>query len=282
MCELLGMSANVPTDICFSFTGLIQRGGNTGPHTDGWGITFYEGKGFRTFKDPNPSCDSKIAELVQSYPIKSCAVVSHIRQANRGAVNLENTHPFTRELWGRYWTFAHNGQLSDYHEMHTGRHRPVGKTDSELSFCWIMHKLEERFPEPPQDMQPVFAYMVTLCDSLREFGVFNMLLSDGEYVMAYCTNHLYYITRRAPFGKATLIDEDVTINFQEETTPNDVVSVIATQPLTDNETWHRLKPGEFTLFQNGEVIAGNSDLLVDVAYAAAKPASQAPTQALEQ
>ena len=26
MCELLGMSANVPTDICFSFTGLVQRG----------------------------------------------------------------------------------------------------------------------------------------------------------------------------------------------------------------------------------------------------------------
>ncbi|HCS2811935.1 class II glutamine amidotransferase, partial [Pseudomonas aeruginosa] len=25
MCELLGMSANVPTDICFSFTGLVQR-----------------------------------------------------------------------------------------------------------------------------------------------------------------------------------------------------------------------------------------------------------------
>lgn len=40
MCELLGMSANVPTDICFSFTGLMQRGGRTGPHRDGWGITF--------------------------------------------------------------------------------------------------------------------------------------------------------------------------------------------------------------------------------------------------
>jgi len=26
MCELLGMSANVPTDIVFSFTGLMQRG----------------------------------------------------------------------------------------------------------------------------------------------------------------------------------------------------------------------------------------------------------------
>lgn len=84
MCELLGMSANVPTDICFSFTGLMLRGGKTGPHKDGWGITFYEGRGFRTFKDPEPSAQSPIAKLVQALPIKSRAVVSHIRQANRG------------------------------------------------------------------------------------------------------------------------------------------------------------------------------------------------------
>ena len=70
MCELLGMSANVPTDICFSFTGLIKRGGETGPHVDGWGITFYEGKGCRSFKDPTAASESAIAELVQNYPIK--------------------------------------------------------------------------------------------------------------------------------------------------------------------------------------------------------------------
>lgn len=280
MCELLGMSANVPTDICFSFTGLIQRGGNTGPHKDGWGITFYEGKGFRTFKDPQPSCDSKIAELVQNYPIKSRAVVSHIRQANRGKVNLENTHPFTRELWGRYWTFAHNGQLTDYQKLDTGHFRPVGETDSELSFCWLLQKLEQRFPEPPQDMEAMFAYVAECCDELRELGVYNMLLSDGEYVMTYCTNHLYWITRKAPFGKATLLDEDVTINFQEETTPNDVVSVVATQPLTGNETWHRMKPGEYNLFHFGERVGSNVEQLADVPFAEAKPKSQAPTEPL--
>ena len=166
MCELLGMSANVPTDICFSFTGLMQRGGRTGPHRDGWGITFYEGKGFRTFKDPNPSCDSQIAELVQNYPIKSRAVVSHIRQANRGGVNLENTHPFTRELWGSYWTFAHNGQLTGYQDLHTGRHRPVGQTDSEMAFCWLLKQMEDKFPEPPQDMEAVFIYVAKCCDKL--------------------------------------------------------------------------------------------------------------------
>ena len=281
MCELLGMSANVPTDICFSFTGLMQRGGKTGPHRDGWGITFYEGKGFRTFKDPNPSCQSKIAEWVQNYPIKSCAVVSHIRQANRGGVNLENTHPFTRELWGRYWTFAHNGQLSGYLDMDTGRTRPVGQTDSELAFCWLLNEMEEKFPEPPQDMIGVFQFVAARCGVLKEKGVFNMLLSDGEYVMAYCTNHLYWITRRAPFGKATLIDEDVTINFQEETTPNDIVSVIATQPLTDNENWHRMKPGEYGLFHLGELVKNNASELVNVPFAAVKPGNQAPTEPLE-
>ncbi|MGF1716366.1 class II glutamine amidotransferase [Photobacterium chitinilyticum] len=254
MCELLGMSANVPTDICFSFTGLMQRGGKTGPHRDGWGITFYEGRGFRTFKDPNPSCRSRIAELVQEYPIKSCAVVSHIRQANRGGVSLENTHPFTRELWGRYWTFAHNGQLTGYEQLDTGRFRPVGDTDSEIAFCWLLNQLEAKFPGLPEDMAAVYDYVAVCCDRLRELGVYNMLLSNGECVLTYCTNNLHWITRRAPFGQASLIDEDVTIDFQKETTPNDVVTVIATQPLTNDENWHKMLQGEFSVFHYGELI----------------------------
>ena len=47
MCQLLGMSCNVPTDICFSFTGFQARGGMTDEHQDGWGIAFFEGKGVR-------------------------------------------------------------------------------------------------------------------------------------------------------------------------------------------------------------------------------------------
>jgi len=281
MCELLGMSANVPTDICFSFTGLIQRGGRTGPHKDGWGITFYEGKGFRTFKDPQPSCQSKIAELVQNYPIKSHAVVSHIRQANRGVVSLENTHPFTRELWGQFWTFAHNGQLTGHDNLKTGNHQPVGETDSEKAFCWLLKQLEHRFPSRPKYLKEVFSFVAECCDELKNMGVFNMLLSNGEYIMTYCTNHLYWITRKAPFGMATLLDEDVEVNFQEETTPNDVVSVMATQPLTTNETWHRMKPGEFNVFLFGELIESNAETLDTVPFAEKKPKSQAPTEPLE-
>ncbi len=253
MCELLGMSANVPTDICFSFTGLMQRGGRTGPHVDGWGITFYEDKGCRTFKDPKPSSESKIAELVRSYPIKSCSVVSHIRQANRGEVALENTHPFIREVWGRNWTFAHNGQLSDYESLDTGFYTPIGDTDSEKAFCWILEQMRLQFPTQPDDMREVFVFIASLSDQLRELGVFNLLLTDGEYLLCYCTNNLSWITRRAPFGEAHLIDDDMVVDFKAETTPNDIVSVVATQPLTDNEQWHKMVPGEYVLFRLGEV-----------------------------
>lgn len=252
MCELLGMSANVPTDICFSFSGLVKRGGETGPHKDGWGITFYEGKGCRSFKDPNPSCDSRVAQLVKEYPIKSKSVISHIRQANRGGVSLENTHPFVRELWGKNWTYAHNGQLTGYEALPMGHDIPVGQTDSERAFCWILAQLRQSYQSEPLDMLAMFKKVAGYADTLREMGIFNMLLSDGEYVMCYCTNNLSWITRRAPFGKAQLIDEDMVVDFQKETSDTDVVTIIATRPLTNNEEWHKMQEGEFCVFHFGE------------------------------
>lgn len=256
MCELLAMSANVPTDIVFSFTGLAKRGGITGPHVDGWGITFYEGKGSRTFKDAAPSSSSHIAKMIQSYPIKSEVVVSHIRQANRGEVALENTHPFSRELWGRYWTYAHNGQLSNYEQkLINKRYQAIGDTDSELAFCWILGRVVDKFGEQePSDMEPVFHFIASLADEVRQLGIFNMILSDGRYLMSYCGNNLCYITRRAPFGCAKLIDTDVVVDFDKETTPNDIVSVIATRPLTCDEQWQILSPGQWKLFCKGEIL----------------------------
>jgi glutamine amidotransferase len=256
MCELLGMSANVPTDICFSFSGLMQRGGATGPHRDGWGIAFYEGRGVRFFHDPAPSVESAIARLVRSHPIKSHIVISHIRQANVGQICLENTHPFSRELWGRSWSYAHNGQLdARLYELPLEFYRPIGTTDSEYAFCWLLGQIRHRFPEQPEDISQLSDFIATLCDRLRGFGVFNMLLTESHYLFCYCTTKLSWITRRAPFGEARLKDCELTVDFCHETTPLDVVTVIATDPLTDNERWQALHTGELCVFKDGLVVA---------------------------
>ena len=255
MCELLGMSANVPTDICFSFTGLMQRGGKTGPHRDGWGIAFYEGRGCRTFHDPNPSAESEIARLVQRYPIKSLIVISHIRRANRGRVCLENTHPFSRELWGRPWVFAHNGQLRGVKQLPPGFYRPIGGTDSEYAFCWLLNRIRARFPEPPRRPEALWRHIHALARELNPRGVFNFLLSDARCLYAHCGTQLSWLTRRAPFGEARLTDADMTVDFQRETTPADVVTVVATRPLTDNEAWAVMNPGALAIFSAGERVA---------------------------
>lgn len=256
MCELLGMSANVPTDICFSFSGLMQRGGGTGPHRDGWGIAFYEGRGVRFFHDPAPSIESPVARLIRSHPIKSHIVISHIRQANVGQVCLENTHPFSRELWGLSWSFAHNGQLDErLYELPLGFYRPVGSTDSEYAFCWLLGQVRDRYPEPPARVCELADYIAELCDRLRALGVYNMLLTESHYLFCYCTTKLSWITRRAPFGEARLKDYELTVDFCRETTPRDVVTVIATDPLTDNETWQTLKTGELIVFEGGLKVA---------------------------
>jgi glutamine amidotransferase len=253
MCELLGMSANVPTDVRFSFAGLARRGGATGPHRDGWGIAFYEGRGCRTFHDPEPSASSPFARLLGLRPIRASITIAHVRRANRGRVALENTHPFVRELWGRPWSFAHNGQLAGLAELPLGRFRPIGRTDSERAFCWLLGEIERRHPRLPPTAR-LDRLLPELFGRLAERGVFNALLSDGRSLYAHCGKRLSLITRRAPFGRATLIDDDVAVDFSTETTPDDVVTVIATRPLTRDERWSDLAVGSTSVLRRGEIV----------------------------
>jgi len=252
MCELLGMSANTPTDLCFSFTGLTQRGGQTGPHKDGWGVAFYEGKGVRAFHEPGASAGSRIAQVVQTQPIKSEVAVCHIRQANVGRVCLANTHPFIREAWGRYWVFAHNGQINGFRAS-PGLYAPVGDTDSEALFCDLLNRLRSQCL-PDTALPALIDFLVSVSQEYAQKGVFNLLLSNGDWLFSFCTTKMASITRRAPFGPAQLKDADVTVDFSAETTPRDVVSVIVTEPLTRDENWDLYQPGEWRLWQKGEVV----------------------------
>jgi glutamine amidotransferase len=254
MCQLLGMNCNVPTDICFSFTGFRRRGGDTDVHSDGWGIAFFEGKGVRLFLDPEPSAESIVSEFVRSYPIHSLNVIAHIRKSTFGVTSLENTHPFMRELWGRYWIFAHNGHLPDFQPELDGNFIPVGNTDSELIFCWLLQSLQKRFGVnlPPRD--ELFEALQELTLPLAGSGIFNYLLSNGDCLVAHCSTELNYLVRCASFAEPHLKDEDITIDFSQVTSPDDRVALVATQPLTDNEAWVAMCPGTLWLFQQGQVV----------------------------
>ena len=254
MCQLLALNCATPTDASFSFTGFCQRGGKTDHHADGWGIAFFEGRGLRLFVDQDNAADSQMAAFLRSYPLKSQNIIAHVRKATVGQVCLENAHPFTRELWGRHWVFAHNGDLKDYHPKLHGAFRPVGGTDSERAFCWLMQELAKSHASVP-DVQELTRTLRELIPQITPYGTFNCLLSNGEAMWAHCSTRLHYLVRQHPFSQATLMDEDWTLNFADVAQPGDRAAVIVTQPLTRDEQWTAFAPGELKVFVDGWPVA---------------------------
>mmetsp|Transcript_27935 Transcript_27935/g.47453 ORF Transcript_27935/g.47453 Transcript_27935/m.47453 type:complete len:536 (-) Transcript_27935:1049-2656(-) len=291
MCQLLGMNCASPTDFNFSFKGFKCRGGETDVHAHGWGLAIYEGRGVRTFHDPLPCAASPIAEMVSSYPIKTLNMMAHIRYATQGAVSLENVHPFTREMWGIQWTFAHNGEVPKFtvprnpqEENNSNNfcggtttdipllgkcmkavYHPVGDTDSEAVFCAMLNALRAEFTTLPTLPVLYEAIQRLCCEIVRgheEKTIFNFLLGCGQFTMfafswpgsrdgSKVWNGLHYLVRWPPFSTAVLKDVDYAVDFSKTNTANDRVAIIATKPLTTNENWKEFKKGELLMFSNG-------------------------------
>jgi predicted glutamine amidotransferase len=251
MCQLLGMNANTPTDVMFSFAGFSSRATE---HKDGFGIAFFEDAGVRLFVDAQSARTSPVAEMVRRYPIKSSHIVAHIRKATRGPVSLANTHPFQRELWGRYWVFAHNGTLEGFAPRLHASFRPVGQTDSEAAFCWLMQELAKAHAAVPT-ITELTATLRELAAVPARHGSFNFILGNGQALWAHCSTRLASIERRHPFAHARLADEDLSVDFAAVTTPTDRVAVVVTEPLTADEPWAPFAPGELRVFVDGSRLA---------------------------
>lgn len=256
MCELLALNANTPTDLRFSFRGLRRRGGATGDHADGWGLASFDpdGLGVHIWREDAPAAFSPVAAAVAGLDLRALTSIAHIRKATRGAVALENCHPFHRRWRQRDWVFAHNGDLKGTWPP-GGHYRPEGSTDSEAAFCWLLDQLEAD-PPPEGDEEALFLALARLADRIAERGTFNCLIANGSWLFAYASTTLHRLTRRAPFRSATLADDDLRVDFAHEAGPADVVTILSTAPLTTDETWLPMRPGEAALFRDGEAIFG--------------------------
>ena len=157
-----------------------------------------------------------------------------------------------RELWGRYWIFAHNGNLTGFAPELDGSFVPVGLTDSERAFCWLLQRLRQRFGSTTPEPGGLFAAIHELTREIARYGEFNFLLSNGDWLFAHASTRLAYVIRQAPFAPAHLKDQDVTVDFSDVTSPEDRVAVIATLPLTDNEAWEVMPAGTLWWFEEGK------------------------------
>lgn len=257
MCELFGMVASQPADVVFSFTGLSLRGGQTGPHADGWGLSLYDGNFARTFLEEHPAYSSPLARFLRENPILTRLAIAHVRRMTRGIASLQNTHPFVRVMHRRHLVFAHNGTLPKVKERPLRVQSPLGDTDSEHAFCVILEALREaygaRYPEDPLELGKT---LFELGNELGRDGMFNFLFADGDHLFARCGDSLHAIVRSAPLGHATLVDAEVRVHFGDILGPSDDarMAVVSTAPLTRDEPWVRAQPGTLWVFTGGDLL----------------------------
>ena len=79
-------------------------------------------------------------------------------------------------------------------------------------------------------------------------GIFSAFFTS---LLVFCSTQLTWLTRRAPFGEAGLIDTELVVDFAKETTPQDIVTVVTTRPLTRHEPWQIMSPGSLVVFRDG-------------------------------
>lgn len=252
MCELLGLNFKYPVSASFSFRGFRHR---SEKNAHGWGIARYEGTACQVFKEAIKAEDSRLAEFIRDYEaFQSRIFIGHVRDASLGAHTLANTHPFVRVFRGREIALAHNGTLKTAPLQDQELiYNKVGETDSEGILCALLTVLERKGISLDD-----YSRIEEILAGFNQGGTMNLLFSDGITLYCYKDNSghngLQLVERAAPFHPVSLKDEDWQVDFAEEKEPDLHGYVIASHPLTRDESWIDLEMGRLIALQEGQIV----------------------------
>ena len=252
MCELLGMSFNLPVNPKISFKGFQQRGKN---NPDGWGIAYYKNKKATIEKEPISALSSDFLKNEKNLEnILSKIIIGHVRKKSKGKPSYNNTHPFKRNLNGKEYLFAHNGTVN-CNNFDLSVSKLIGETDSEHIFCYLLESIQKKNIISWSENE--FEWLRQKFNQINKSGKLNCLMSNGEYLFCYHDiegyNGLCFVQRKSPFQIIKLEDLDWKIDLKEEKTTNQIGYIIATKRLTD-EKWIEFKEGELIVFKDGKMI----------------------------
>jgi predicted glutamine amidotransferase len=270
MCELMGMSFAKPVVANVTIQEFSQR---SQENADGWGLAWYPDRSLAMVKQP-VRWSVQHTQFLEHYPgLLSSIYVGHMRQRTTGSTPTHaDTHPFSRELNGRDYCFAHNGTLAgEFWRRPLARSKPIGGTDSEYLFCLVLAELESfthvvdeiaeaRHFNSHQDdgklaTEQCWKWLHQFLIHMNEYGRLNCILSDGERLLAYHDKHAWKnLTYRTVFMRQdsdqTFGDATVAVNLQAQPVNHGVI--VATNPLSI-EGWSRFSPGEMKILYQGNI-----------------------------
>lgn len=269
MCELLAMSCRYPARLTTSLHTLAMHTQVEGGCRDGWGVAYYQGKDVALYREVAPAAGSPQVGYLSTHAPATKLAVAYIRKASRGESSLANTGPFVRELGGRMHVFVHNGNLKTMDApwvSGASRFQPVGNTDSEWAFCWLLdrmaqfHWADQVLPSVQQRLDAV----ASIADELRAMGLgpASFLYSDGDVLFAHADRRFHATTGLIAPPALYRFDcpADVAPELHHDCMLADgatlqQMQLIASEPLSAAPAWKPMARGEIVAVRAGEVVA---------------------------
>lgn len=257
MCELLCVSSESPARVDLSLEVLARRGDPEGMNHDGWGIASYQGRDARLVKEPAAARTSEIVRFIEEHDYWSTRVLYHLRHATQGGVSYENTQPFLRELGGFAHVFCHNGNLELPSRRLRGPHRPIGETDSEWAFCYLLCKLTELWAaaDDVPELEARREVVASVAEELRTLGQANFLYSDGDVIFVHA--HWRYIDGpdSSPMPGVHILTDmpDLTASAVAVELLRGELFVAASVPLSGDD-WRPMGEGELLAVRGGRIV----------------------------
>jgi len=207
MSQLLSISFDAPAAPSITL-GQLKKSNNLSQEIlHGWGFSWYSdgSNSARVIKDPEFQLKPLQTKTLNDWKrFQSTLFLCHLRGAAKRS-SEHDTQPFSRTYAGRSWVFLHNGELTDaiYKKLDLGSNpvfEPIGKTDSEHAFCWIMNMIEKSKARSLKQL--TWQELHKLFKMINRFGTSNLMLSDGHNLIVYHDkngfNPIYWGRKHSP------------------------------------------------------------------------------------
>lgn len=261
MSQLLSISFDAPTAPALTL-GQLEKNSHQNDILHGWGFAWYsEGSNSASvIKDPEFQTKDLQTGIFNDWKrFQSTLFLCHLRGAAKRS-SEHDTQPFSRTFAGRSWVFLHNGDLDSriYSELSLDDDpvfEPVGKTDSEHAFCWLLNTMRKEQVRTLRDISwdKLQEYFL----QINSFGTTNLILSDGHDLVIYhdkdSFNPIYWNRKCPPHKQHQFVSTFTKLEF-------DVTQIIyRTYLIFANEKSlvsdpKKMQPGQMLVARRGKLI----------------------------
>jgi transglutaminase-like putative cysteine protease/predicted glutamine amidotransferase len=231
-------------------------------HPLGWGVAWYPNDHQAAIVSKDPAArglEAQLDALSDWDNFRSTVYFCKAQGAARGYTHHE-TQPFSRSFAGQDWIFLHNGDLdkTKLRELHKDTSRflePLGTTDSELAFCYLLGRMKETEGRKLSDVP--YETLLGWFQQLDPLGSADICISDGSTTACFrgtgSVRKLFY-SEIAPPAPERVFNSTAALLYLGDPRDTHRTMLAVTSCRFDTGNWIAMQPGQLLVIRRGAIV----------------------------